>query len=99
MLLRAVFWFSMVLMLIPVKNDRLSERSNSVSRIEAFEIINSIVKFSEKMCGEQQLPCEETQELAVQLAVTIFEFGAATPEIAENIAQLIISDQEKPASQ
>lgn len=64
MIIRAVFWFSLVVMLVPVKNDRLNLHSQNVNSLQTLSLIQSVASDLANFCTRNPGSCVAVSALA-----------------------------------
>ncbi len=69
MLIRTIFWFSLVVMLIPVNPADLDADQRPVSTLETVGLAQSLYRDASGFCARNPQSCETGQELLSQFAV------------------------------
>ena len=63
MLFRAIFWFSLVVMLVPVKNDRMNLHSQNVSSLRTLSLMQSVAIDITSFCDRNPQSCDAASAL------------------------------------
>lgn len=93
MILRAIFWFSLVVMLVPVKNDRYNLHSQNVSSLRTLSLVQTIASDITSFCDRNPGSCKAANELARN-------YGARVQAHAEQLNGLLTSkDSQKHKDQ
>jgi len=87
MVLRAIFWFSLVVMLLPVRNDLTQPGSTDVSGKQTFVLIQSVASDLSGFCGRNPLSCDTAKGLANQ-------FGVRIQAHAESLGEYLTSESQ-----
>ncbi|MCF6320981.1 MAG: DUF5330 domain-containing protein [Rhizobiaceae bacterium] len=58
MIIRTIFWFSLVVMLVPVKNDRLNLQRDTGSDLQTFAFIQAVASDVGDFCIRNPDSCE-----------------------------------------
>ena len=87
MLIRAIFWFSLVVMLLPVESDQINSQVNDVSGGQTIMLFQSIASDVSGFCVRNPGSCHTARGLASQ-------YGARVQAHAENLGEYLASNQE-----
>lgn len=87
MLIRAIFWFSLVVMLLPVRNDHINSELNNVSGGQTLVLFQSIASDLSGFCSRNPSSCQTARGLARQ-------YGARVQAHAEHLGEYLANTQE-----
>jgi len=87
MLIRAIFWFSMVVMFLPVESDQINSQTDNVSGGRTIMLFQSIASDASGFCHRNPGACQTARGLASQ-------YSARVQAHAENLGEYLASNQE-----
>ena len=85
MLLRAIFWFSLVVMLLPVGSDSIESKGQDISGGQTLVLFQSIANDLSGFCVRNPSSCKTAQGLAVH-------YGQRVKAHAENLGEYLASE-------
>ena len=88
MLIRAIFWFSLVVMFLPVESDQINSQAEDVSGGQTIMLFQSIASDVSGFCVRNPGSCQTARGLASQ-------YGARVQAHAENLGEYLASNQEQ----
>ena len=89
MIFRTIFWFSLVVMLVPVKNDRMNPQSTNATNVETLVLLQSVADDVAGFCLRNPSACLVAGELANS-------YGSRVQSHFTNLSQYLLSDDISP---
>jgi len=87
MLIRAIFWFSLAVMFLPVESDQINSQAENVSGGQTIMLFQSIASDVSGFCDRNPGSCQTARGLASQ-------YSARVQAHAGNLGEYLSSDQE-----
>ena len=87
MIFRTIFWFSLVVMLVPVKNDRMNPQSTDTTNVEALVLLQSVADDVAGFCQRNPSACLAAGELANN-------YGSRLQTHFTNLSQYLLEDEK-----
>ena len=90
MIFRTIFWFSLVVMLVPIKNDRMNPQSTDTTNVEALVLLQSVADDVAGFCLRNPSACLAAGELATN-------YGSRLQSHFTNLSQYLLEDEKSPS--